>query len=62
MDIVSLSRWQFAITVIYHFFFVPTTLGLSILIALFESLYVRRGDEVYKQMAVESHKIVYTEL
>ncbi len=51
MDIVSLSRWQFAITVIYHFFFVPTTLGLSILIALFESLYVRRGDEVYKQMA-----------
>lgn len=52
MDIVvALSRWQFAITTIYHFFFVPTTLGLSVLIALFESVYVLRGDETYKEMA-----------
>ncbi len=51
MDIVLLSRWQFAITTIYHFFFVPTTLGLSVLIALFESVYVLRGVELYKRMA-----------
>ncbi len=51
MDIILLSRWQFAITTIYHFFFVPTTLGLSVLIALFESVYVLRGAELYKRMA-----------
>ncbi len=52
MDVVvTLSRWQFAITTIYHFFFVPATLGLSILIALFESVYVLRGDVTYRDMA-----------
>ncbi len=51
MDGLILSRWQFGITTIYHFFFVPLTLGLSILVALMETLYVRRGDEIYKRMA-----------
>jgi cytochrome d ubiquinol oxidase subunit I len=51
MDPVTLSRWQFAITTIYHFFLVPLTLGLSILIALFESRYVATGNEKYKQLA-----------
>jgi cytochrome bd ubiquinol oxidase subunit I len=51
MDGLMLSRWQFGITTVYHFFFVPLTLGLSILVALMETLYVRRGDEVYKRMA-----------
>jgi len=41
---VALARWQFAITCTYHFFFVPLTLGLSLLIALMEILYVRTGD------------------
>ena len=50
MDIVSLSQWQFAITTIYHFFFVPLTLGLSILIAIMETIYVRTGQTVYKRM------------
>ena len=50
MDIVTLSRWQFAITTIYHFFFVPLTLGLSILVAIMETLYVRTGQDVYKRM------------
>ena len=50
MDIVTLSRLQFAITTVYHFFFVPLTLGLSILVALMETLYVTSGREVYKQM------------
>jgi cytochrome d ubiquinol oxidase subunit I len=48
--VLALSRWQFAITTVYHFFFVPLTLGLSILVASMETAYVRSGDEVYKRM------------
>jgi cytochrome d ubiquinol oxidase subunit I len=51
MDPVTLSRLQFAITTIYHFFLVPLTLGLSILVAIFESRYVATGNETYKSMA-----------
>jgi cytochrome d ubiquinol oxidase subunit I len=51
MDPLILSRWQFAITTIFHFFLVPLTLGLSILVAIFESMYVATGDETYKRMA-----------
>jgi len=51
MDPVILSRLQFAITTIYHFFLVPLTLGLSILVAIFESVYVATGNETYKRMA-----------
>jgi len=50
MDPVLLSRLQFATTTIYHFFFVPLTLGLSILLAVMETLYVRTGQEAYKRM------------
>ena len=50
MDTLSLSQWQFAITTIYHFFFVPLTLGLSIIVAVMETIYVRTGNEVYKRM------------
>jgi len=50
MDSLILARWQFAITTVYHFFFVPLTLGLSILIATMETMYVRTGDEEYKRM------------
>ncbi|HEY4694182.1 MAG TPA: cytochrome ubiquinol oxidase subunit I [Bellilinea sp.] len=45
-----LSQWQFAITSIYHFFFVPLTLGLGILVAIMETIYVRTGQELYKRM------------
>ena len=51
MDALALARWQFAITTIFHFFFVPLTLGLSIFVALLETRYVRSGDEKYKKMA-----------
>ncbi len=51
MTALALARWQFAITTIYHFFFVPLTMGLAILVAVMETLYVRRGDQVYKRMA-----------
>jgi cytochrome d ubiquinol oxidase subunit I len=50
MDPVILSRMQFAITTIYHFFLVPLTLGLSILVAIFESRYVATGNETYKRL------------
>lgn len=51
MDVLALSRWQFGITTVYHFFFVPLTLGLSLLVAIMESMYVRTDNLVYKRMA-----------
>lgn len=51
MDALTLARWQFGITTIYHFFFVPLTLGLSLLVAIMETIYVRTGNETYKKMA-----------
>ena len=51
MNPLSLARWQFAIVTIYHFFYVPLTLGLSIFIAIIETKYVRTGDMMYKKMA-----------
>ncbi len=50
MDSLILARWQFAITTVYHFFFVPLTLGLAVLVAIMETIYVRTGDEVWKRM------------
>src|SRR5512137_3014557 len=51
MDVLLLSRLQFAAATFFHFLFVPLTLGLSILIAIMETIYVRTGDEDYKRMA-----------
>jgi cytochrome d ubiquinol oxidase subunit I len=46
-----LSRLQFAVTSCYHFLFVPLTLGLSVLVAIIETMYVRTGNDTYKKMA-----------
>ncbi|HWR28645.1 MAG TPA: cytochrome ubiquinol oxidase subunit I [Negativicutes bacterium] len=46
-----LARLQFAITVGFHFLFVPLTLGLSVLIAVIETLYVKTGKEIYLRLA-----------
>ncbi len=51
MEALGLARFQFASTTTYHFFFVPLTLGLSILVALLETAYVRTGDERYRKLA-----------
>lgn len=48
--LVELSRLQFALTAMFHFIFVPLTLGLSFLLAIMESVYVMTGKEIYKQM------------
>ena len=49
-DIVTLSRLQFAITALYHFLFVPLTLGLSILLAIMETVYVMTGRQIWRDM------------
>jgi cytochrome d ubiquinol oxidase subunit I len=51
MDVLMLSRLQFAAATMFHFIFVPLTLGLSVLIACMETAYVRTGNEVYRKMA-----------
>lgn len=51
MDTLALSRLQFAITAMFHFIFVPLTLGLSILVAYMESRYVATGEETFLRMA-----------
>ena len=50
MDALLLARLQFAVTTVYHFFFVPLTLGLSIMVAIMETIYVKTGKDVYKRM------------
>jgi cytochrome bd ubiquinol oxidase subunit I len=50
MDPVFLSRLQFAAATMFHFLFVPLTLGLSVLVAYMESRYARSGDEIYLRM------------
>jgi cytochrome d ubiquinol oxidase subunit I len=51
MDALMLSRLQFAAATMFHFIFVPLTLGLSVLIAGMETAYVRTGKEIYLRMA-----------
>lgn len=49
-DVIDLSRWQFALTALYHFLFVPLTLGLIFLLAVMETIYVVTGKTVYRDM------------
>ena len=44
MDAVDLARWQFAIVTVYHFLFVPVTIGMSAIVAWFHTRWVRHGD------------------
>ncbi|NTV13567.1 MAG: cytochrome ubiquinol oxidase subunit I [Desulfobulbaceae bacterium] len=53
MEILSTVNWaraQFALTAMYHWIFVPLTLGLSFLVAFFESIYVKSGNEEWKKI------------
>jgi cytochrome d ubiquinol oxidase subunit I len=49
-EMIELSRWQFAITALYHFLFVPLTLGLTWILVIMESVYVMTGKEIYRDM------------
>lgn len=51
LDPILLARLQFAVTTIFHFFFVPLSIGLVVLIAIMETMYVVKGKEEYKRMA-----------
>ena len=50
MDVLMLSRLQFAAATFFHFLFVPLTLGLSVMVAIMETKYARTEDELYLRM------------
>jgi len=50
MDVVQLSRLQFGLTAMYHFLFVPLTLGLALLLGIMETVYVMTGREIWRDM------------
>src|SRR5690554_2835738 len=45
MDVLDIARWQFGITTVYHFFYVPLTIGLAPLVAIMQTMWVRTKDE-----------------
>jgi len=50
MDAVELARLQFAVTALYHFIFVPLTIGLAVLLGIMESVYVMTGRTIWRDM------------
>ncbi len=50
MDATELARWQFGITTVYHFLFVPLTIGLAFMVAGFQTAWVRTGDEKWLRL------------
>ncbi len=50
MDALDLARWQFGITTVYHFIFVPLTIGLAPLVALMQTFWVRTGDQKWLRL------------
>jgi cytochrome d ubiquinol oxidase subunit I len=51
MDPMTLSRWQFGLTTVYHFLFVPLTLGLSWFVAYMQTRYYQTQDETWRKMS-----------
>ena len=54
MTVLELSRWQFGITTVYHFIFVPLTIGLSILVACMQTAWLVKKDPVYPGLRTKS--------
>src|SRR5215475_11534723 len=50
MDVVELSRLQFAVTALYHFLFVPLTIGLSLILAIMETVFVMTRRVIWRDM------------
>ncbi|QJC36909.1 cytochrome bd-I ubiquinol oxidase subunit CydA [Enterobacteriaceae endosymbiont of Donacia vulgaris] len=50
LNVIDLSRLQFALTAMYHFIFVPLTLGLSFLLAIMETIYIISKNKIYRDM------------
>ena len=55
MDVLDIARWQFGIITVYHFLFVPLTIGLTLLIALLETQWLRTRNEDYPGFGAEIH-------
>jgi cytochrome d ubiquinol oxidase subunit I len=51
MDATDLARWQFAITTVYHFLFVPITIGMSLIVAVFHTAWVRTRNPEWMRLA-----------
>ncbi len=50
MEVVDIARWQFGIITVYHFLFVPITIGLTAMVAIFETIWVVRKDPAYLRL------------
>ena len=50
LSVLGLARFQFAMTTVFHFFFVPFSIGMALVTAIMETMYVRTKDEMYKKM------------
>ena len=57
MTVLELSRWQFGITTVYHFIFVPLTLSLSYLVAIMQTLWRVKKDDVYLRMTLTAELV-----
>lgn len=57
MDAVDVARWQFAITTVYHFLFVPVTIGLSLVVAVFHTQWLRTRRPEYLRLAKFTGKL-----
>ncbi|MGI3784886.1 MAG: cytochrome ubiquinol oxidase subunit I [Janthinobacterium lividum] len=60
MNAEALARWQFAITTVYHFFFVPVTIGLAGMVAGLQTAWVRNGSERYLKLTKFFGKLFLT--
>ncbi len=58
MDAALLARIQFAVTISFHFLFPPTTLGLSLIILILETLYIRTKENIYKRTSAFLVKVL----
>src|SRR5699024_7755161 len=50
MDALDLARWQFGITTVYHYFFVPITIGLSLLVAIMQTMWLRTRNQKWLRL------------
>ncbi|MEN9660127.1 MAG: hypothetical protein RLZZ443_56, partial [Actinomycetota bacterium] len=50
LSALDLSRWQFGLTTVYHFLFVPLTIGMVLLVAIMQTAWVRTNDEKFLKM------------
>lgn len=51
VDILDLARWQFAITTVYHFIFVPVTIGMAPLVAIMQTKWLKNGEEHWLKLS-----------